>query len=68
MSLTPLATARDLFAAARAHKREEARQRRLARERMEELRRFCLAHRIAIEELRDGGHNAHGQQEQEEVR
>ena len=56
-----LQAARELYAGARDAKRAEARKRREAKVRMEELRRFCAAHDIAFELItRKDGDNSHG--------
>lgn len=52
MTVTPLDEARAIHRDAREHKRLEAFHRRRARERMEELRRFCDRAGIAIEYFR----------------
>jgi hypothetical protein len=59
MSVTSLEEARAIHRDAREHKRLEAYHRRRARERMEELRRFCARVGIAIEYVRTEA-NGHG--------
>lgn len=59
-----LAQARAIHEAARDHKRQEAFHRRRARERMEDLRRFCLRVGIAVQDIRDGGQNGHGRRDE----
>lgn len=50
---------------ARAAKRESNRQRRIAQERMEELRAFCARHGIAVHEITKGTEaDGHGPERQ----
>lgn len=60
-----LQRAEEMYAEAREHKRLQGVHRRLARERMEELRRFCESHHIAFDfnGRRPNGHGHAGSEE-----